>query len=373
MEDFYYFVFLTTLELAGMAFICAAARDSCFFGRRRPYLTLWVIGPLFFTALACWEVERKFPYYVAIAVLAAGLALPQYVSGHGRAPRGRAFEYGSALALALVLVVLVHKGQMWAGAQALLTWVYLVAGVRYWLRYRQTGAGAWVASGGFFAWAMVFPAGILLDAFAPSVHVEDEVWNIPKYIVVVGILLTFLQEQIEKTEHLALHDALTGVPNRRLFEDRLQKALEHAERDDTGVAVLMVDLDGFKEVNDLYGHAMGDAVLVAFAERLQALVRKSDTVARTGGDEFTLIIADVRESWDRAQWVRKMRKKLDAPLEIDGMRMPVRASIGAALYPEDASTVKDLCAVADAAMYADKRSSRDRPMQFEESSIGPLA
>ncbi|MGC9293606.1 MAG: diguanylate cyclase domain-containing protein, partial [Acidobacteriaceae bacterium] len=348
-ENVFYLAFLSTLELAGMAFIRASSRHD-YWKNQRFYFVLFALGLLFFTALACWNVERKLPYYVATAAVATGLGGLNYLTVSSRSVRDRTFGYSAGIFLVLALIGMVHEGQIWLAVNAILTWLYLVAGVRYWQRYGRKNAGTLVATGGFFAWAMVYPASQLFGTYAPTLHIDDEVWNVPKYIVVVGILLTFLEEQIEKTEHLALHVALTGLPNRRLYEDRLQKALESAERNRSRVAVVVVDLDGFKQINDAHGHATGDAFLRAFAARLQSSVRKADTVARVGGDEFNIAISDVREAWSVKTWVQKLRAEMERPIAVGGLQLHVRGSIGVSVYPDDAQTSETLCACADAAM-----------------------
>ena len=130
---------------------------------------------------------------------------------------------------------------------------------------------------------------MLFDIYLPSVNVESEVWNIPKYLVAVGMILTLLEDQIERSNYLAYHDELTGLPNRRLLDDRLDQALAHARRVGSKVAVLLLDLDHFKEVNDTFGHRVGDMTLQAVVAQLTGRIRSSDTLARSGGDEFTVV------------------------------------------------------------------------------------
>ena len=128
------------------------------------------------------------------------------------------------------------------------------------------------------------------DACFPNVVVESEVWNLPKYVVALGMILLLLEEQIEHNKHLALHDVLTGLPNRRLFQDRLANTLERARRTGTQAALLVLDLDRFKQVNDTLGHHVGDLLLQNVAKVFSGRIRRSDTVARTGGDEFSVIL-----------------------------------------------------------------------------------
>jgi diguanylate cyclase (GGDEF)-like protein len=359
-ENATFMVSLLALELAGFAFIRAASRYD-YFMQHRYYFLGAVAGLLSYTVLACWNVQWKPPYYGAIAVMAVCTGALNYYALPARSSRDRILSFLMSLALVLVLAVQTYRNQTWYGIDTSLTWLYLVCGIRYWQRFQRKTTGVLVATGGFLAWAAVFPLGRLQDIYAPTWHVQGEVWNIPKYIVVVGILLTFLEEQMERAEHLSLHDALTGLPNRRLFEDRLEKTLERADRNRTRAAVLLLDLDGFKQINDAHGHAAGDAFLRAAALRLQSKVRKADTIARTGGDEFTIIVSDMNEAQDAETLARKLQREMEMPITVGALQLQVKGSIGIAVYPDDAQTADDLCALADAAMYEVKRGVKPAP------------
>lgn len=166
-----------------------------------------------------------------------------------------------------------------------------------------------------------------------------------------------LRNAVAQNEYLASHDALTGIPNRRLLEDRLEQALARADREHRKVAVLELDLDNFKEVNDTFGHRLGDLVLQSVVARVKARLRASDTLARTGGDEFT-VIADVADVRGAKVLLSALERALALPCELEGKMLITGASIGVALYPDDASTADDLRAVADKVMYMAKRSKR---------------
>lgn len=162
-----------------------------------------------------------------------------------------------------------------------------------------------------------------------------------------------------RIEHLAHFDALTGLPNRSLFFDRLNQATTLSKRTGEHVVLFFLDLDYFKPVNDTYGHAVGDALLRAVAERLMGCVRESDTVARIAGDEFTVILPRIDQRADAAVVAEKIIKEIARPFTIEGHTIRIGTSIGIALYPDDASTEPDLIRVADDAMYAAKRQSRN--------------
>ena len=154
----------------------------------------------------------------------------------------------------------------------------------------------------------------------------------------------------------ALRDPLTRLANRLAFEDRLRLAIDRAERYGGLVAVHLLDLDGFKAVNDRHGHRVGDAVLVAFAERLRPIVRASDTLARLGGDEFALLQGELRAREGAGAAARRLLASLAAPLEVGALRLTIAASIGTALYPLHGRTPEALWEAADRALYAAKRS-----------------
>jgi diguanylate cyclase (GGDEF)-like protein len=158
---------------------------------------------------------------------------------------------------------------------------------------------------------------------------------------------------------LALYDGLTDLPNRKLFTDRLLHALARAKRDKTQVAVMFIDLDRFKPVNDEFGHAVGDLLLKEVAKRLQQCVRESDTVARLGGDEFVALFPCIRETHGDMMVAEKILKALAEPFHIDGRTLHISSSIGIAIYPEGGSDEKLLLKNADTAMYHAKKSGRN--------------
>ena len=182
-----------------------------------------------------------------------------------------------------------------------------------------------------------------------------------------GRLLNYMAVLIDITEakqtdefirHQAYHDPLTNLPNRALFMDRLRHKLAYAHRQKNCLAVLFIDLDGFKAVNDDLGHEVGDSVLKEAAVRLKDCVRESDTVARLGGDEFTGIIDDIAGPDDAAQVAKKMLDRIAQPFLLGSHERRISASIGIALYPADRNDAVALLNAADEAMYLAKHSGR---------------
>ncbi len=224
--------------------------------------------------------------------------------------------------------------------------------------YRLETTGAQITVFGFIGWAAVFVAVPVMTAVRPDIHVESGVWNLPKFIVAVGMILLLLEEQIEHNKYLALHDELTGLPNRRLFLDRLSVALERARRAGSKAALLVVDLDHFKQVNDTLGHHAGDQLLQQVGEIFLNRVRRSDTVARTGGDEFSFILEEPINALSAAQVARSLAELLNQPLRIGEHNVHVGASIGLAIFPDDATEKEALCIAADLRMYDKKHSPR---------------
>ncbi len=163
----------------------------------------------------------------------------------------------------------------------------------------------------------------------------------------------------EQIEYQAYHDALTGLPNRLLFRDRLTIALAHAKRQDTPLVVMFLDLDRFKNVNDTLGHSLGDEMLRVIALRLRSVLREGDTIARMGGDEFTVLLSDLRQVADAAKIAQKLLDTIAEPVRVDGHELYVTTSIGIALFPNDGDTAESLLKNADSAMYRAKELGRN--------------
>jgi diguanylate cyclase (GGDEF)-like protein/PAS domain S-box-containing protein len=177
-----------------------------------------------------------------------------------------------------------------------------------------------------------------------------------------------LRSTLLRLQHEAYHDALTGLPNRYLFEDRLKQAFSHAARRGDCFSLVYVDLDHFKEINDTYGHEVGDAVLKTTAARLRDCVRDEDTVARLGGDEFALIILDVHARHDVETVLDKILKTLNKGTRLAERQIPIQASLGADICPIDGIDSKSLINRADSAMYKAK-SKGGHCFQFYDNQL----
>jgi two-component system cell cycle response regulator len=175
----------------------------------------------------------------------------------------------------------------------------------------------------------------------------------------VRLLYKQLEHSNRALASLALHDALTGLPNRRLLMDRLSLAIAHARRNKRTMAVMYLDLDGFKQINDTLGHAAGDTLLGMVADRLVAAVRQVDTVARLGGDEFVIALWGLSHGDDVGKLVSKVIQAVSQPYSIQGGGVSLTASVGVGIYPTHGEDVETLMKSADLALYEAKRAGKN--------------
>ncbi|MDI6698523.1 MAG: diguanylate cyclase [Candidatus Saccharicenans sp.] len=186
-----------------------------------------------------------------------------------------------------------------------------------------------------------------------------------------GLVLVFrditqrkLQE--ERLNYLAIHDALTNLPNRLLFNDRLRIGLEQARRKNLMLGVIMLDLDFFKVINDTYGHSFGDLVLIEAGKILKQLTRKTDTVARFGGDEFTVLLGELQTAETGLQIAERIVQAFNLPMTVDNRKMVITASLGLAFFPDHGQEPEELLKQADLALYAAKDAGRNRVHLYSE-------
>jgi len=194
----------------------------------------------------------------------------------------------------------------------------------------------------------------------------------PKYFISVIEDISRRKRVEEELLHLANHDALTGLPNRTLLHDRLSQAIAYASRSEKPVALMLIDLDRFKNINDSLGHEIGDKVIVEVGRRLSSIVRDGDTVARLGGDEFVVILVDMASEQDVAMVAHKALESLSLPLAMHGNEFYPTASIGISLYPKDGHDVQALLKNADVAMYRAKEAGRNN-FQFYAQEMNARA
>ena len=249
-----------------------------------------------------------------------------------------------------------HGGSALAVAHGALAMLFLTAAYLYATASRRFSRGIVAAVTGLAAWGLSYPIADAYLRVHPSAEISRALLECPQYLVVAGIILTLLEEHIRRTERMAMHDPLTDLPNRRLFEERLVETMEEARRNRTTIACLVIDVDNFKTINDTMGHTVGDKLLRALAVRLSWHMSPRDILARTGGDEFTALLAGVNDENHLRFIASAMMSAASVPVAIDDERsVDVRISVGIALSPDHADDIDELRRMADEAMYSAKR------------------
>ena len=360
---------LGALVDAGVFFMWATVPSESGISCRR-MATITLLSMSFYTSLASLPSAPGWAFdacavFIGVGPLTVGLIYIRY-SQHLL----RWLTVGLQLALGAELLVLRRQtgGNTDLCTDAILFVTYMGCCLYFSYTHKTGTTGSIITIGGFLAWAMVFVVAPLMDHYLPGFKIESEVWNLPKYVVAIGMLLLLLEKQIERSQYLALHDDLTALANRRLFQDRLLSAMERAKRAGTSIALMQVDLDRFKEVNDSYGHHIGDLLLQFVAALLNRRVRRSDTVARTGGDEFSIILEEPSRREDAEMVAESLVRILSEPFELAGKTVKIGASIGIAVYPDDAQDSDSLCIEADLRMYQVKQDRREIARAHRETS-----
>ena len=217
------------------------------------------------------------------------------------------------------------------------------------------------------AWALPLAALVFVTG-AVAVALNGEPTRVIAALVLLALtaaaMVTALESRVRQARSEALRDPLTGLPNRVLLDDRIEQALRSAQRAGGQFTLIVVDLDGFKEVNDVRGHSAGDAVLCSLSKRFQAIVRSSDTVARVGGDEFVILSLGTANDDQATALVGRLRHALRRPFRVEGASVEIDGSVGWAVYPTDGATADELLARADGQMYATKRDTSDEAVYF---------
>jgi diguanylate cyclase (GGDEF)-like protein len=352
-------VALDSYLAAGMIFVWAAAKDL--YPRRSTLIYLAAISvPLagLQTAYAL-DIRRPGPYHVvAIVGLIVGLAAPFFAA--------RSLRVGRGWWLAPVQLV-IWIPALWFASTSMyrdaayfsLFVVYLAAAVLFYLSLPRESLGRGAIVAGFSVWSLVFLLHSWVTARPAYIPVANEIWDWQKFLVAIGMLLVMLERQVGTNEWFAFHDQLTGLPNRRLFEEKLGKAIVSSRSNGRRTSVMMIDLNGFKKINDSLGHEVGDVLLQQIAQQLRHVIRAPDTLARLGGDEFIIISEDLPRELPLSQIVNSSKSRIvDAlrkPFEIADQELLVTASVGVAVYPDDAMDEVLLRRLADERMYEQKQ------------------
>jgi diguanylate cyclase (GGDEF)-like protein len=249
--------------------------------------------------------------------------------------------------------------------------VYLIAAINFYRRLAPGSTGRVAIVTGFSIWSLCFLLHPwIIDEYPRYADIASHVWNMQKSLISIGMILVMLEEQVHSNQWLALHDELTGLPNRRLFAARLTSAIEQTDRRGNSLALVVLDLNDFKKINDTLGHVAGDQVLREVGSVLRKSIRASDTVARLGGDEFIIVAGDMAGESAIERFTDSLRCALERPMVINDQPMLVGASFGYAMYPRDASDATKLLRLADQRMYGLKR----RPVHSAQiaASVAPV-
>jgi len=472
-------VVLFTLVLGGVSFLLAALRAKLGWNKGLRVLGLLSCPALTYILLTQFGVQNPL-LLTGVALVQAGGAL---VAMQRLWHRHRMVVRWSTVCIAAFSVWTafeIFHGDPQLGIYPIITQIYAVNALLYWQDFRRWSTGVVTAMGGLIAWAAVFPCALAVAAFAPKLHLSPEIWNLPKYFVEFGMILTLMEDEIittgrqreqyrllfennphpmwifdeqsleflkvneaavahygyspqafstmtlrdlypseetqrfeeqlksgsdlalascpwthiksdgthikvevaahsihfegrearfalvqdvterqllhEQLVHQANHDTLTGLPNRLLLRDRMERTLAASARNTEKAAVICLDLDRFKQINDRYGHHIGDLCLKHLADMLRQRLRAIDTVARSGGEEFTVLLGGLTSSDDAARVAQTLVEAIRQPFELEGYNLELAASLGIAIFPDDGTESQALWRAADVAMYRAKNS-----------------
>jgi diguanylate cyclase (GGDEF)-like protein/PAS domain S-box-containing protein len=467
---------ISALILSGLCFLFSASAIS-----ESPMggaLAAFGIGfpALFYTNYVIFGGSGQWPLYAAAtAVAVAGIVLAWKLC-RGRSRVWAVITLAFAAGELWTVLAIAHQ-QRDQGILAILFEIFLAFAALYWFDFRRRSAGVLTAILGLVAWASVFPISLVCASLFPAAQIPPGLWNVPKYFVAFGMILTLLEDEFlaaaratehyrllfaasphpmwvhdpetlrilevndaavthygysheefvgmtlkdlqpaeyagasfkespsstrligpwrhrrkngsyiqvdmashsiefqgrpcsfvlvqdvterqklhEQLVHQAHHDLLTGLPNRLLLEDRLQQSLAQAARYGQQAAILCVDLDRFKQINDTFGHAAGDLCLQQVVARVSARLRAVDTFARTGGDEFVIVLGELANRNSALMVARSVLESISRPIEVDDFTFDISGSIGISIYPDDGTDPTQLRRAADAAMYRAKQA-----------------
>lgn len=352
-------VALDSYLAAGLIFLWAASKEL--FPRRATLIYLLANAPALIALQTTYalDVRDSQPYRViAVCGLVIGLATPFFLC--------RSTQLGRAWWLVFAQVVLwvsawtyVSNLMFRDAAYTALFLLYLATAIVFSLSLPRGSLGRIAIVLGFVVWSLVFLFHSWVSNRPQYIDVASEIWDWQKFLVTIGMLLVMLERQVSSNEWFALHDQLTGLPNRRYFENKLDEAILRSQRTGMRTAILMIDLNGFKILNDTYGHEIGDRLLQHVAHHLRRAIRSTDTLARLGGDEFIVIATDLPNDMSSEQIVKmttsRILEAIEKPFHTGGETFTVGGSVGVSLYPDDTTDEILLRRLADQRMYQQKR------------------
>jgi len=352
-------IVLDCYVLAGLVFNWAAGNQQLTRNARLLDLSLNGAALLGLTSIYGWNIRVSSAYVPAIAIgLLVGVATSILLR--------RRWLYAALYAAGwTVLGVMVAQQHFRAAVYLSLACVYGIAAFNFQRRLESRSTGRFAIVIGFSIWALCFLVHPwIMDHYGVAADLASHVWNMQKSLISIGMILVMLEEQVSNNEWLALHDELTGLPNRRLFAARLTHAIEHTDRRKGSLALVVLDLNDFKLINDSLGHVAGDQVLREISTILRKSIRATDTVARLGGDEFIIVATDMPNANAVERFTDSIRSAIERPIMVNDQPMTIGASFGFAMYPNDARDATRLLRLADQRMYFLKK----RPVP---AHIGP--
>ncbi|HEY4382373.1 MAG TPA: GGDEF domain-containing protein [Acidobacteriaceae bacterium] len=332
--------------LAGLVFNWAAGDQALDRTRRFVYLALNGSALLVLTTTYGLNLRYTDIYVPAVVIGGIiGVATSIFLR--------RKWLYALAYAVGWSAIgVLVAQHNFRAAVYWSLGCVYAIAALNFQRRLERHSTGKLAVVAGFLIWAAFFLTHPwIMDHYAARADIASHMWNMQKSLISIGMILMMLEEQVSNNKWLALHDELTGLPNRRLFAARLTTAIEHTDRWSSSLALVVLDLNDFKRINDTMGHVAGDQVLREVAAKLRKSIRASDTVARLGGDEFIIVATDMPNATAVERFTDSLRSAIAHPITVNDQSMVVNASFGFAMYPNDAKDATKLLRLADQRMY----------------------
>jgi diguanylate cyclase len=350
--------------MGGIVFVWASGGYSASTRVELLYLTLNTLPLLAITTLYGLHIYSGIAFFFCMAAgLVIGVTSSLYLRHSWRF---------AALHICgwLAMGYLIHAANFRAAVYWSLCCVYIIAAINFQRRLARNSTGKLAIVTGFVIWALCLLLHPWIVNYRAYADIASHVWNMQKSLISIGMILVMLEEQVSSNEWLALHDELTGLPNRRLFADRLTTAIERSDRAHTRLALLILDLNGFKIINDTMGHQAGDQVLRDVSSNLRKSVRSSDTLARLGGDEFIIVATDLGVDQTLDHFIASVRSALEKPVLVEGQSMIVSASLGMAIYPDDADDSIKLLRIADQRMYALKHRPEFSPKTGSNMKAG---
>jgi diguanylate cyclase (GGDEF)-like protein len=352
-------VALNFFFVAGAIFFWASGRDI--FPRKVTLLYLLVNSLPVVALLTVYGIAIRDPrvyYAVAGCGLFLGVVSAFAIARTWRLGRGWWILFVQ-LCTWIPIWLFASAGSFRDAAYFILFVLYFATAIVFQIGLPRQSLGKVAIVAGFVIWSFVFLFHSWVTNHPGYDAIADEIWNLQKFLVTIGMLLVLLEQQVSTNEWHAFHDHLTGLPNQRLFEERLSAAIQQSQVNNTRTALLMVDLDGFKLINDTHGHDVGDQLLRHIAHNLRGAIRGPDTLARLGGDEFMIIATDLPSDQPADLIARTSATRISQALckavNVNGNALNVTGSIGVAVYPDDTTDGVFLRRLADQRMYEQKR------------------